>query len=34
MLRQERNVFIKELLLEIFGAGGDDDAPAGEDRGD
>ena len=31
---EERDVLEEELLLEIFRAGGDDDALAGEDRGD
>ena len=34
MLLQERNVLEEELLLQVLGAGGDDDALAGEDGGD
>ena len=34
MLFEERNVLEEELLLEVFGAGGDDHALAGENRGD
>ena len=34
MLLQERNVLEEELLLQIFCAGGNHDALAGEDRGD
>ena len=33
MLFQERNVFEEELFLQIFGAGGNDDALAGKNRG-
>ena len=34
MLLQERDVLEEELFLEVLGAGGDDDALAGEDGGD
>ena len=34
MLFEERNVFEEELLLKILGAGGNDHALAGENRGD